>query len=320
LGLAVREMFGSHWAELSERSIFQRCRSSRLMYSALFNRLGSSTACGNAIRADILACAEANNIDLLLIDGVFDPWLQVSHYTSCMKVFVHLPYSNQCGIDDAPNNIIFLSPEAFEIPDAKIPGANYTEPALYLGRYALSTAGEFPSTITDSLVYCSLGAQLESYPDSFNIFRSMMDAAALMCGKQFIINAGSYSAQLSALARSENVSVLSFVPHPDVLPRTSVAVIHGGFGSIKECIFFGVPMIVIPKLWDQPRNAERIQFHHLGTSLNPSELSGHSLATAIKQVSGDVLIEQCLSKMRRIFRDAQAEQKTAALLEARMAR
>jgi UDP:flavonoid glycosyltransferase YjiC (YdhE family) len=320
LGFSVQEMFGSHWPELNERSVFQRCRSSRLMYSALFNRLGSGLACSNAIRADILSCVDANNTDLLLVDGVFDPWLRVSQNTNCMKVFVHLPYSNEDSTYDSRNDLLFLSPEAFEFPNAKIPGAYYTEPALYLGRYGRVAESGFVDASAGSLVYCSLGAQLESYPDSLNIFGSMIDAAALMCDKQFVINAGIYTAQLSALARSDNVSVRSFVPHPDVLPRASVAVIHGGFGSIKECIFFGVPMIVIPKFWDQPRNAERIQFHHLGTSLSPSALSGQSLARTIRDVCSDRLIQQSLTVMQMIFRDAQAEQRTAVLLETKMAR
>ena len=49
-----------------------------------------------------------------------------------------------------------------------------------------------------------------------------------------------------------------------VLARASAAIIHGGFGTIKECILYQVPMLIVPFLFDQPANATKIEELGLG--------------------------------------------------------
>jgi len=49
-----------------------------------------------------------------------------------------------------------------------------------------------------------------------------------------------------------------------LLSGASLAVLHGGLGGIKESILAGVPMLLVPFVFDQRPNAERIAFHGLG--------------------------------------------------------
>lgn len=53
---------------------------------------------------------------------------------------------------------------------------------------------------------------------------------------------------------------------------------HGGFNTVKECIFFGVPMVVFPLSgYDWTGDAARVAYHGLGVrgswkKLNPNHM------------------------------------------------
>src|SRR6185503_18859644 len=61
-----------------------------------------------------------------------------------------------------------------------------------------------------------------------------------------------------------NVVVVPRTPQHTLLEKASVFVTHGGLSSVKEAIWFGVPMLVFPLGYDQHGNAARIAFHGLG--------------------------------------------------------
>ena len=65
----------------------------------------------------------------------------------------------------------------------------------------------------------------------------------------------------------DNFSIYSFVPQLEVLENTDIFITHGGMNSITESLYYGVPMIVIPFMTDQPLNAKRIEELHLGKKL-----------------------------------------------------
>lgn len=62
------------------------------------------------------------------------------------------------------------------------------------------------------------------------------------------------------------VHIFTRVPQLDVLDKTDLFITHGGLGSIKESIFYGVPMLVYPldTRYDQNGNALKIEYYNLG--------------------------------------------------------
>jgi UDP:flavonoid glycosyltransferase YjiC (YdhE family) len=56
------------------------------------------------------------------------------------------------------------------------------------------------------------------------------------------------------------------VPQLRVLAEADVFITHAGFGSIKEAIYYGVPMLAYPldPHYDQNGNALKLEYHGLG--------------------------------------------------------
>lgn len=66
--------------------------------------------------------------------------------------------------------------------------------------------------------------------------------------------------------KKPNTSIFQYVPQKQVLANADLFVTHGGLGSVKESIFYGVPMLIYPLdlAYDQNDNSEKIIHHKLG--------------------------------------------------------
>lgn len=56
-----------------------------------------------------------------------------------------------------------------------------------------------------------------------------------------------------------NIHIYKSVPQLEVLNISDVFITHGGMNSISEALVYGVPMVVIPFVSDQPVNARCIE-------------------------------------------------------------
>ena len=61
-----------------------------------------------------------------------------------------------------------------------------------------------------------------------------------------------------------NIKILPYVNQLDVIKDFDVVIFHGGFGTLKECIYFEKPMLVLPCSYDQHGNAARIAHYEIG--------------------------------------------------------
>ncbi|GMT24001.1 hypothetical protein PFISCL1PPCAC_15298, partial [Pristionchus fissidentatus] len=66
-----------------------------------------------------------------------------------------------------------------------------------------------------------------------------------------------------------------WLPQNDLLhdPRLTAFITHGGQGSITEANYAGVPLVVIPIIYDQARNAFQVKRNKLGVLIDKTELS-----------------------------------------------
>ena len=84
-----------------------------------------------------------------------------------------------------------------------------------------------------------------------------------------------------------------------MLRQADIFVTHGGMNSISEALVYGVPMVVIPFMSDQPTNARRIEELGLGKKLDYRMINSELLRTTVLSVMNDEGISANVSRMQK---------------------
>ncbi len=166
--------------------------------------------------------------------------------------------------DDWPSNALvcgqWLMPaKQFSPPDPLNEFLAAGEPPIYIG---FGSMGGFePRRMLDTIVRGLAGRRALFYPGWSGIEASQLPA---------------------------NIFVVGDTPHDWLLPRTSLAIHHGGSGTSHSASRAGVPSVVVPFAGDQAFWAERL--HHAGIAAKLSSwkaLNAESLADRIRFVERD---------------------------------
>jgi zeaxanthin glucosyltransferase len=197
---------------------------------------------------------------------------------------------------------LVFCPEEFDFPRRKMPaGAVYVEASIDLER----TETEFPWSWLNGekpLILCALGSLItvKAAPQAFQFFETFLNAIRERPHVQAVVAIGS---QLKAADFNcpENALLVRHVPQVELLKRCAAMVGHGGFSSVKECIFMGVPMLLIPLSYDEPGNAARVVHHGLGLRLQLEEMSAAALGACIDRLLQDAAFQRNSKRMAQIF-------------------
>jgi UDP:flavonoid glycosyltransferase YjiC (YdhE family) len=136
------------------------------------------------------------------------------------------------------------------------------------------------------LVYATLGS---IYGTAHKLIRAFIHAIELG-GWQGVVTVGRNN-DAAKFQHPATIDVVQYVPQADVLPRASVVLCHGGFGTVMGAIDSGVPMVIVPLGADQLQNAERAQRIGIATVVEP--------ARAAPQVLRDAIAETLASDSKR---------------------
>lgn len=150
------------------------------------------------------------------------------------------------------------------------------------------------------LIYVSLGTVVKGKKRFFlsclDAFREEDVDVILVTGSRF------------CYCRTENIPknmhIYEFVPQTEVLKQADVFVTHGGMNSISEAFIYGVPMVVIPFMSDQPVNAKRVEELGLGKKLCYSKLDKEVLKQTVFAVLNDSDMKQKLLLMQKRILEA----------------
>jgi MGT family glycosyltransferase len=138
------------------------------------------------------------------------------------------------------------------------------------------------------VVFISLGTVFDNQPEFYqNCFTAFADrdyAVVMTIGNR-----------VNPMALGEipaNFMVRNFVPQLEVLKYTDVFITHGGLGSVHEALYFGVPMVLFPQMFEQSVNAQRVAQCGAGLPLRvvttdaqpPTMVSPQELRQAVEQV------------------------------------
>ena len=83
-----------------------------------------------------------------------------------------------------------------------------------------------------------------------------------------------------------HIHFFSLLPQLQVLGLADAFITHGGLGSLKEAISYGVPMLAYPLdlRWDQAGNALKVEYHGLGIKGNLRAETPEVLAEKIERI------------------------------------
>lgn len=163
----------------------------------------------------------------------------------------------------------------------------------------------------EKLIYISMGTvfnqQMDFYYTCFETFKNFPATIILSVGKHIDIN------QLKNVPH--NFKVYNYVPQLEVLKQANLFITHGGMNSSSESLYFGVPMIVIPVMGDQPIVAQRIEDLKAGIQLNLKNLTPATLYNTVMEVLyNDVYLENS-HKIKCTLKDAGGYIKAADTIE-----
>jgi len=173
------------------------------------------------------------------------------------------------------------------------------------------------------LVYCSFGTFYEG-PDRtlLTFVENLLEALDGLPDVQLVCSVNRFvveTVQARHPTRS-NAHFFSRVPQLRVLEQADLFITHGGLGSVKEAIEYGVPMLAYPldPKYDQNGNAFKIEHHGLGlrgnfqfervndlraklTCLLTDDTFRHNMRAFRADVASQYSFEQNQSRLRRLL-------------------
>ena len=153
---------------------------------------------------------------------------------------------------------------------------------------------------TNPVVYISLGTVLKGktsfFQNCIEAFRNMDLDVIISVGKKFDRR------KLKNIPN--NIHIYDFVPQLQVLKIADVFITHGGMNSISEALVYGVPMVVIPFVSDQPVNARCIEKLGVGKRLEYSDLNKDTLKDCVVSVLSDNGMKSNIEKVQMLIKHA----------------
>ena len=114
---------------------------------------------------------------------------------------------------------------------------------------------------------------------------------------------------------SPNVRVERFVPQAQVLGSCAAVVSHGGSGTMLGALAAGLPLVLIPQGADQFENAARCERAGAAVVLRPDEVTGGSVAAAVRLVLSNPAYAEAARVIAAEFEEMGTPDEVAAAVE-----
>src|SRR5687768_14625373 len=236
------------------------------------------------------------------------------------------PYTETAFTYVSGMTTLFLCPQEFDLPhQQRLPQYRYVEASCDLNRKETAV---FPWDRIDEskkLVYCALGSQshwshegadlAEKLRNIQKFLQAVISALSTRTDCQLVMGTGVSLRAEDFHSVPANAVLVNETPQMAVLKKAYLAITHGGLNSVKECIFFGVPMIVFPVTQEQSANAARVAFHRIGVAANIKTVSAESIRSLLVKMESDPGLKDRAAAMMEAFHRAEREQPSVKLIE-----
>jgi zeaxanthin glucosyltransferase len=139
------------------------------------------------------------------------------------------------------------------------------------------------------VIYCAVGSH-GAYWNQAN--RRRLTEALVLAARshpqwQFLLQLPGQNDLAGLDSLPDNILAAAWFPQLQALQRADLIICHGGFGTLREALFYGVPLLVFPLGVDQPGNAARVVYHHLGLAGDIQSVTPQQISAMIERVMGD---------------------------------
>lgn len=141
------------------------------------------------------------------------------------------------------------------------------------------------------VILCAFGTYFKSYENHIAITKfitNLICAVADMQNVELVIGVNQNVIKVikDTVPDVPNVEMFEYLPQLELLQLADVFITHGGLGSIKEGISYGVPMLVYPLdfRWDNIGNAYKVHQHGLGIERELRNNTPEEIRTDIREL------------------------------------
>ncbi|MEM8681158.1 MAG: glycosyltransferase, partial [Planctomycetota bacterium] len=160
------------------------------------------------------------------------------------------------------------------------------------------------------LIYCSLGT---FWSTDTSLLRRVIEVFQRRTEWDLVIGLGGKLTAKQLGCELPNVLVLDYAPQLEILEAADAAITHGGIGTINECIWYNVPMLVVSTGHvDQDGCAARIEYHQLGVT---APVDCEDVESLLARLLTEESIQANLRTMQRCFKAKETEQQHAQTVE-----
>ena len=129
---------------------------------------------------------------------------------------------------------------------------------------------------------------------------------------RILVNVGDYKEEYTSIP--DNIHIDSWYPQPSVIPQCDLVIHHGGNNSFTECLYFGVPAIIMPYVWDGHDNATRVHETKHGLKMHRSDWDDSQLLDNINFLLHDSQIQKNLESTSKFMQSDNGSSKAAKLI------
>jgi MGT family glycosyltransferase len=157
------------------------------------------------------------------------------------------------------------------------------------------------------VIYISMGT---IFNDNVQFYRMCIDIFA-KTDYQIIISLGHRFSEKDLPSIPSNIIVKNHIPQLEVLQKADLFISHAGMNSINESLYNGVPMILIPQMYEQDFNAFRVQQLGAGVYIKPRDVTEELLMSNVDKVISTKSYYINAKKVEKTLKDAGGYKKAA---------
>lgn len=202
-------------------------------------------------------------------------------------------------------------------PDWVAPGEPVPPVTHFLRPESIASASRAPRPgwldrpLSEPVVLATLGTIFNRTP---GIFEAILEGLRQE-DMTLVLTVGADQAPETFGPQPSNIHIEQYVPHEWLLPRCSLAIVHGGFSTIMAALSAGVPMVVVPIGSDQHRNAQRCADLGLAHVVQPDQRTPAEIRAVVRACLREPVFRQNAQRMQTRLLSLPGPEHAVALLD-----